>query len=117
MKKLLITGLLSLTALSASAASGKKHGFKDTPIIPETEWHVHDPDRPQPKQVKGSCQRTPAPKDAIVLFDGKNLDAFTNKRWRLKKDIMVASHGNQKTKQSFGDCQLHLEFMFPKAIC
>ncbi|NQZ59605.1 MAG: DUF1080 domain-containing protein, partial [Lentisphaeraceae bacterium] len=116
MKKLLATSLLCLTALSTQAA-GKKFGFKNTPVIPGTEWHVHDSDRPQPTHVAGSCQRTPAPQDAIVLFDGKNLDSLTNKKWKLKKGLMVAARGNQKTKESFGDCQVHLEFMFPKAIC
>jgi hypothetical protein len=26
-------------------------GYKDTPIIPGQQWHVHDPDRPHPRMV------------------------------------------------------------------
>ena len=114
MKKLLTTSLLCLTALSVQAG---KNGFRNTPILPGTQWHVHDPDRPKPKPVEGSCQSTPAPKDATVLFDGKNLHALTNQKWQLKEGVMIVGRGNQKTKESFGDCQVHLEFMFPKAIC
>ena len=109
MKILFFTALIAIMALSTQAAEPN--------IIPGTKWRVHDSKRPQPKHVQGTCQRTPAPEDAIVLFDGKNLDSFTNKKWKLKKDIMVVSKGKQKTKESFGDCQVHLEFMFPKAIC
>ena len=97
----------------------KAHGFKDTPILPGTKWHVHDPDRPQPVQVKGECRTTPAPAGAKVLFDGKSLDAFSNTKWEIKDGAMVAKPGggSQVTKEAFGDCQLHLEFMIPKSCC
>ena len=54
------------------------------------------------------------PSDAIVLFDGKNLDAWDS----VKKTSIDADGGFTvkeaiQTKQSFGDCQLHLEFASP----
>jgi hypothetical protein len=60
-------------------------GYKDTPIIPGTKWHVHDSDRPQPAIVTPGTASTQekagaAPSDAIVLFDGKDLS-----KWRSGK--------------------------------
>src|SRR5262249_19844609 len=54
-------------------------GYKDTPLIPGTEWHVHDGDRPQPRIVTPGASFShlaPAPSDAIVLFDGKDLSKW-----------------------------------------
>ncbi|HVJ45381.1 MAG TPA: hypothetical protein VM511_03275, partial [Luteolibacter sp.] len=54
------------------------HGYKDTEKLPGVPWGVHDPDRPQPRIVEtaGAVSVKP-PSDATVLFDGKNLDAWT----------------------------------------
>jgi len=51
----------------------------------------------------------PAPKDAIVLFDGKNADAFVDG----KIDPRGFLEANTKTKQAFADFKLHLEFFLP----
>jgi hypothetical protein len=50
-----------------------------------------------------------------VLFDGKNLDAFTpvgDANWRIEDGALVADKGNGflVTKQSYGDFQLRAEF-------
>src|SRR5512140_701399 len=66
-------------------------GFRDTPIVPGTKWHLHDPDRPQPPVVAPGAtfsQNVPAPSDAEVLFDGKDLSKWQNSRgadatWRV----------------------------------
>jgi hypothetical protein len=57
------------------------------------------------------------PSDALVLFDGKNFDAWDGaKDWPIDADGGFAVKGNLKTKQGFGDCQLHLEFASPKEV-
>jgi len=68
---------------------------------------------------------TGAPSDAIVLFDGTSLDAWEPARpdghpWKIEDGTMAviptAAPGrpcDQRTKQSFGDVQLHLEFRLP----
>ncbi len=58
-------------------------GYKDTPMLPGGKWHVHDGDRPQPPVVTpGTCSTTDQPgrppSDAIVLFDGNDLSAWSN---------------------------------------
>ncbi len=67
-----------------------------------------------------------APSDAIVLFDGSNLDAWESTReeggaapWIINKDgsMTVANRtGDIRTKESFGDVQLHIEWRSPKKV-
>ena len=67
----------------------------------------------------------PAPKDAVVLFDGKNLDAWAKKsgkewlkedgpaKWKLVDGgamEVVPESDCIITHQKFGDCHLHAEF-------
>lgn len=54
------------------------------------------------------------PSDAIVLFDGTDLSAWNGAEgWTVEDGAMVAGKGNPVTKQSFGDCQLHIEWSAP----
>lgn len=58
-----------------------------------------------------------APGDAIVLFDGKNLDAWEGgDKWQIEEGIATAAGGGITTKEGFGDCQLHLEFATPAEV-
>lgn len=65
------------------------------------------------------------PSDAIVLFDGKNLDAWASAKddglpapWKIQDDAVTIAPGSGgiRTKRSFGDVQLHLEFRTPTTI-
>ena len=57
------------------------------------------------------------PSDAIVLFDGKNLDQWKGgDKWKIKDGYAITTAQNIETKQSFGDCQLHLEWATPEKI-
>jgi hypothetical protein len=57
------------------------------------------------------------PSDAVVLFDGKNFDAWEGaKGWKVDPDGGFTVKGVLRTKKSFGDCQLHLEFASPKKV-
>ncbi|MFM8635954.1 MAG: family 16 glycoside hydrolase [Planctomycetia bacterium] len=72
---------------------------------------------PKPRVVDpGPAPATPAPipSDAIVLFDGTNLDRWTNgENWTVADGAATVGKGDIRTKQGFGDCQLHLEFREP----
>ena len=58
-----------------------------------------------------------APSDAIVLFDGKNFDAWDGaKDWKVDADGAFTVKGALRTKRNFGDIQLHLEFASPKEV-
>jgi hypothetical protein len=87
-------------------------GYKDTPIQPWSGYHVHDPDRPAPRRVQPGAAGG-APSDAIVLFDGIDLSKWQDSQWTVENREIVAGPGNLTTKESFGDCQLHLEWQAP----
>jgi 3-keto-disaccharide hydrolase len=58
-----------------------------------------------------------APSDAIVLFDGKNFDAWKGAdKLKVDADGAFTARAAIQTKQEFGDCQLHLEFASPKEV-
>lgn len=101
---------LSLAANVSADPAQKKY---NTPKQPWSEYTVHDMTRPHPVKVQTyGAVTTKAPADAIVLFDGKNTDAFT-KKWKITDGVMIASPGDNRSKQSFGSCQLHVEWKIP----
>lgn len=54
------------------------------------------------------------PSDAVVLFDGSDLSAWENTdNWKVEDGAMVSGKGDARTKESFGDCQLHIEWSAP----
>ena len=55
-----------------------------------------------------------APSDAVVLFDGKDLSAWNGAdKWKIEDGAMIAGKGDIRTKEGFGDCQLHIEWSSP----
>jgi hypothetical protein len=108
----------------------KVEGYTDTPVLPGSNWHVHDPSRPQPKVVSpGALSDTPskAPADAIVLFDGTGLTKWQSGNggasgWVLENGAMKVpprgtdGGGGIVTKESFGDMQLHIEWQAPSVV-
>src|SRR5579863_9673792 len=103
--------LISLAQLSAAQA----------PI----KWKIHDLNRPVPPVIDpgtASTQDTPGrpPSDAVILFDGKDLSKWTDTdgkpaKWKVENGYaeVVAKTGYISTRDSFGDCQLHVEFAEP----
>ena len=104
-------------------------GYRDTPLLPNAKWRVHDVDRPAPPVVRPPTTSTQEragepPSDAVVLFDGTSLDAWAGPdgsaaKWKLVDGnaMEVAPRtGNIHTRQSFGSCQLHVEWRAPTAI-
>ncbi|MBB17380.1 hypothetical protein CMK22_19115 [Candidatus Poribacteria bacterium] len=98
-------------------------GYNDTPILPDSEWHVHDGDRPQPAIVTPGTQESlgGAPSDAVVLFDGADTSKWVGRdgevQWKVEDGYMeVTRTGDIKTKDSFGNCQLHIEWASPSEV-
>ncbi len=107
--------LLSATpAVAADHVLGKDGtpGYRDTDLVPGTQWHKHDPDRPVPPVVTPGKAGSP-PSDAIVLFQGADLSQFDPNEWKVEDGAIVAGKGNLTTKQAFGDMQLHVEWCGP----
>ena len=71
---------------------------------------------PEPKVVTPGTAGG-APSDAIVLFDGKDLSKWKNgDKWIIADGEATAAKTGISTKDSFGDCQLHLEFASPAVV-
>ncbi|MDD4101660.1 MAG: DUF1080 domain-containing protein [Kiritimatiellae bacterium] len=94
--------------------------YGDTPDSRHA-WAVHDSNRPRPPVVTAEPGRPPS--DATVLFDGSSLDAWVSKdgapcKWRIVEGAMevVPKTGEIRTRQAFGDCQLHLEWASPSGV-
>jgi hypothetical protein len=121
---LLVLGAVSPAFAADGAASEAEaiDGFRDTPMVPGSKWHLHDPDRPQPRVVTPGAafsQNSPAPSDAEVLFDGKDLSKWQNAQgqdapWTVKDGYMeTAGRQGIRTRGKWADFQLHVEFATP----
>lgn len=86
----------------------------------DTEFYT-----PVPVVVTPAATIGAAPSDAIILFDGKNLnqwvmtdDRTQPAKWKVEKGVFTVDKttGNIETKQSFNNYQLHLEWKVPANI-
>ena len=76
-----------------------------------------DPSGPIPPKVTGIIDGAP-PSDAIVLFDGTNMDSWEHVRsgepskWTIEEGVLTVANGTGTlvSKQSFGDIQMHIEW-------
>ena len=78
---------------------------------------------PKPKKVTPGTVPGEAPSDATILFDGKDLSKWSTPdgkeaKWEVKDGafIVVKGTGDIKTKQTFGDVQLHIEWREPLGL-
>ena len=109
--------LLSAALLAVAAPI-----FAQTPVKAKPEdteiWE------PVPKTVTPGATCGAPPSDAIVLFDGKNQDAWVTvkdqspAKWTVADGTMTVSkgEGSIETKEKFKDYQLHLEWKVPVNI-
>ncbi len=86
----------------------------------DTEFYT-----PVPKVVTPGKTNADPPSDAVVLFDGTNLNQWVSVQdsskpadWTVANGIMTVNKtaGNIQTKQSFTDYQLHIEWRIPENI-
>ena len=122
MRDLSLVALVSLYGVTASVAGAQSAPFS---------WRQHELTRPHAPPVTPASTLGAAPSDAIVLFDGRDLSAFVRARgggpegaaqpapeaatWKVENGYMevVPRGGSIRTKESFGDIQLHAEWAAP----
>ncbi|UCC22967.1 MAG: DUF1080 domain-containing protein [Planctomycetota bacterium] len=110
--KLVLSALLFMLM---AAATGCESGHR---------WGVHDMERPLPEVVVAGEYPGQAPSDAIVLFNGTDLSQWESvedgrrAKWKVANGYMevVPETGDIRTKQSFGSCQLHVEWATPAKV-
>lgn len=119
-----LTALAALLSVQQLALPRSAQGQAATPAAPKPEdtevWE------PVPPVVTPGATCTAPPSDAIVLFDGKNLDEWVSAqdhspaRWIVHDGIVTVSKekgvGNIETKRTFKDYQLHIEWRVPENI-
>jgi len=122
---LVLSGLFPIP-LSATAASGPR--FYGDPPDDHHAWAVHDGNRPEPKRVTPGSFSQPQqagkpPSDAVILFDGTTLSGWqTDKgepaKWLVTEGAMevLPGSGEIRSREQFGDCQLHIEFATPRHV-
>jgi len=108
----LVPAFLLLVFVSANAQQKMKHE--------DTELYT-----PVPPVVTPGKSCGDVPSDAIILFDGKNLDQWVSANdttkpadWVIKKGVLTVNKkaGSIQTKQLFMDYQIHVEWREPKDI-
>ena len=103
MKNLTIMFLAATALLSARASQAQ-------------EWKSGVEWQEPPLVTPGASDHAP-PSDAVVLFDGSNLDAWENgDKWLVQDGIATAQQSAITTRQHFGDIQLHIEWSAPAEI-
>jgi hypothetical protein len=122
MRNLTTTLLLFLTI--AATALAQQPEPKPAPKPEDTEvW------QPEPKVVTPGATCSAAPSDAIILFDGKNLDEWVSAqdkdkdrnapaKWTVAAGILTVDKpsGNIETKRTFKNYQLHIEWKIPENV-
>ena len=93
------------------------------PVSAQKDTEVWEP---VPKIVTPGASDAAPPSDAIVLFDGKNLDEWVSTRdkspakWTVANGVLTVNKaqgvGNIETKRSFKNYQLHIEWKIPDNI-
>ena len=123
-----ICAVLSLVSAGRAADTGSAF-YGDAPDE-HHPWAIHDHNRPQPKLVTPgtfSSQEQPGkpPSDAVILFDGTDLSKWeadegegVPTKWVVKDGAMecVPGSGYIRTREKFGDCQLHVEWAAPTKV-
>ncbi|MEY4380765.1 MAG: hypothetical protein RJA92_145, partial [Bacteroidota bacterium] len=113
-KSIVLFFVISIIGMQAQAQKSKEDSLNREAAKTEI-WE------PKPTKVEPGKTPSEAPSDAIVLYNGKNLDAWHRlgggkPGWKIEKDgtlTVVKGSGAIETNQPFGSCQLHIEWRSP----
>jgi hypothetical protein len=121
--------LSAAVLLAALSAGGIPRAEAQTPTSDKTTPVTADPKdteqwTPVPDVVSPGATPGAPPSDAIILFNGKNLDEWvstkdhTPAQWKVGQGVLTVdkAFGNIETKRLFKNYQLHLEWRIPKDI-
>jgi len=123
----LLTSIPWLPAADAPTAKAAPDVPRQRAMAPGGQWKVGDTNRPRPRVIQPAAFESPGqpPSDAIVLFNGSDLSKWeadqgegVPTKWVVKDGAMecVPGSGQIRTKEKFGDCQLHLEWAAPANV-
>jgi hypothetical protein len=115
------TTILSIAMLSTCVISAQTKSKQDSLEKESAKTEIWTP---VPKLVTPGMSSSDAPSDAIVLFNGKDVNQLQKENggavgWKIDADgalTVVKGSGNVASKQGFGNCQLHIEWREPSVI-
>ena len=118
--------LIAFFLFTSLGATFQKAEAEETVFALEnpSPFQAHDPKRPKPPIVTPPRITTPvlAPSDAIVLFEGDDLSQWRSRdkpaKWIVRNGYMesVPGAGYLRTRDAFGDIQLHVEWSAPVPV-
>jgi len=108
-----VLAVFAISGLLAATAAGAQTKPEETEV-----W------TPAPPVVAPASTVGGAPSDAIVLFDGRDLEQWVSAQdrspaaWTVANGVLTVdkARGNIETKRAFRDYQLHLEWRIPADI-
>lgn len=99
---------------------------RPSPAPQAPDVHVNEVPAPKkpPRVVTPGATTSAPPSDAIVLFDGRDLAQWQSEKdggpaqWTVSDGAITvkAGTGSIRTKQAFGDVQLHIEWATPDVV-
>lgn len=108
--------LLRRRAAIAACAIGGTLLFSSLLCAQELKEYLSGIKWPEVKVVDPGSVGGP-PGDAIVLFDGKDMSQWDGgEKWIVKDGYAITNRSDIRSKQAFGDCQLHMEWASPEEI-
>jgi hypothetical protein len=126
MPTLNLKSLAKIVAVSSLALAGQLYSQASPQQAPKPDPKETEVWSPEPPVVTPGKTDSAPPSDAIVLFDGKNLDQWvsaqdhTPAKWDVHDGIVTVVKapgvGNIETKRSFKNYQLHIEWKIPENI-
>lgn len=124
------SSMLVVASLISGVVGARPVSGQAVPV--PSRWKSNEINRPRPPEIAPPAQALPvaAPSDAIVLFDGHDLSKWELVRggaadWKVENGYMEVVNGpgvidpkwpgtgSIRTKESFGDMQLHVEWASP----
>jgi hypothetical protein len=124
MRTLLLALAAVLTVSAASPVAQQPPAAAQQPQAKKAKPEDTEVWEPVPPVVTPGATNDAAPSDAIVLFDGKNLDEWVSVKdktpatWVVGDGVLTVDKkaGNIETKRSFRNYQMHLEWRVPPGV-
>jgi hypothetical protein len=124
MRMLLLAAAAVLTVSAASPVARQPPAAAQQPQAPKAKPEDTEVWEPVPPVVTPGATNDAPPSDAIVLFNGKNLDEWVSVKdktpptWVVNDGVLTVDKkaGNIETKRSFKNYQMHLEWRVPPGV-
>src|SRR5256886_6100567 len=113
-------------SLSAQQPTGSAGADRQAPTAAAEKSPAPKPEdtevwEPEPKVVTPGENNSAPPSDAVVVFDGRNLDEWvsaqdkTPAKWIVANGVLTVNKaaGNIETRRAFRNYQLHIEWKIP----